>query len=123
MLGVVLDHDLIPSAPDNSSWARVTTLESQSSENVETALRLVVDRVIPLSRDLPGWKGALALATQDRRRGLVITLWDSMENMVASAQTMGKTLRAAGEGAGMEVVTGVERFEVVGDELAGEASG
>jgi hypothetical protein len=113
----VLEHDLIPESPDRRTWARITTFESQISEDVEAALRVVVDEVIPRSRVLPGWKGALALATEGRERGLVITLWDSVENMVSSGRSMSRELRGAGETAGLEVARGVERFEVVLEEL------
>jgi hypothetical protein len=119
----VLDHDLTPSAPDTRTWAHVTTFESQSYEDVEASLRVVVDHVIPLSRNLPGWKGALALATEDRHRGLVITLWDSVENMVGSGRTMRQELEGAGEGAGTNVAVGVERFEIVLEDLPGATPG
>jgi hypothetical protein len=118
----VIDHDLIPSAPDTRTWAHVTTLESQSYGDVEAALRVVVDQVIPLSRNRPGWKGAFALATEDRRRGLVITLWDSVENMVGSGRAMREELQGASLGSGA-VVAGIARFEVVLEDLPGGTSG
>jgi heme-degrading monooxygenase HmoA len=106
----VLDHDLIQETPDTRTWARVTTFESESSERVEDALRKVVDHVTPLVRELPGWKGTLALATENRRRGLVVTFWDSVEHMVASGRTTAE-LRADAD-----VVAGIERLEIVHEE-------
>ena len=108
----MFDHDLIRDTPDTRTWARVTTFESKESGDVETALRVVVDQVVPLSRDAPGWKGAMALATQD----LVITLWDSVENMHASARIIGQELQGASEGTGLSVIAGSERLEIVLDE-------
>jgi hypothetical protein len=113
----VLEHDLIPESPDGRTWARITTFESEASEDVEAALRVVVDEVIPRSRVLPGWKGALALATENRQRGLVITLWNSVESMVSSGRAMGRELRGGGEIGGLDVATRVERLEVVLEEL------
>jgi len=110
----VLDHDRIPEA-DPRTWARITTLESNSPDDLERALRRIVDQVIPISRELPGWKGALALATESRRRGFVVTFWDSVENLVSSGRTAGE-FRGAGERAGMDVVSNVERLEIVLDE-------
>ena len=43
----------------------------------------------------------MALATQDRNRALVITLWDSVENMHASARIIGQELQGASEGTGL----------------------
>ncbi len=119
----MIDHDRIPTAPDTRTWAHVTTFESQSYEDVETALRVVVDQVIPLARSRPGWKGALALATEDRHRGLVITLWDSVENMVGSGHAMREELKGAGAGARLAVVAGMARFEIVLEDLPGGTSG
>jgi hypothetical protein len=110
----VIDHDLIHVTPDSRTWARMTTFESESPERVEDALRRAVDETIPASRELPGWKGSLALATESRRRGLVVTLWDSVENLIASNRSIGELREAAVRYPGVEV--SVARFEVVHDE-------
>jgi len=110
----VIDHDLIPES-DPGMWARVTTFESQSREQVEDALRRVVDDVVPELRELPGWRGALALATENRSRAIVVTFWDSVEALVSGGRTA-RELRRPDGSPGTSVVTGIERLEIVLDE-------
>lgn len=114
----MIDHDLIRNTPDTRTWARVTTFESQVPEHVERALRRAVDETIPLARDLAGWKGALALATETRQRGLVVTFWDSVENLMAGGRSFAELGRE--EGRDPDVVAGIQRFEVVHDERPDE---
>lgn len=111
----MLDHDRIPE-PDPRAWARVTTYESQSSELLENVLRLAVDETIPAGRELPGWKGAMALATEERGKGIVITFWDSVETLISSGRAM--HARVGDEQGFVGVTTSVERLEIVHDERA-----
>jgi hypothetical protein len=81
----VIDHDEIRErAP--GQWALMTTYQSQSPEALEAALREAVDESIPGSRDQPGWKGALALASESREHGVVIVFWDSVQSLLANAR-------------------------------------
>jgi hypothetical protein len=108
----VIDHDEIrEGAP--SRWALMTTFESQSPEAVEAALREAVDESIPDSRDQPGWKGALAFATESRQHGVVIVFWDSVPSLLANAH-----LQEAPPPQG--VIRQRDRFEVVHDERPDE---
>jgi hypothetical protein len=108
----VIDHDEIRErAP--SQWALMTTYESQSPEAVEAALRKAVDEAIPGARDQPGWKGALALASENRLHGVVIVFWDSVQSLVANARLQ--------QGLPSEGLNGSRhRFEVVHDERPDE---
>jgi hypothetical protein len=106
----VIDHDAIPEGPPNT-WALMTAFESQSPEGVEEALRKAVDDSIPAARDLPGCKGALALATESRRHGVVIVFWDSVQSLVASARAQ----QDADGGSPPGVTRTRDRFEVVYD--------
>jgi hypothetical protein len=108
----VIDHDEIRDrAP--SQWALLTTYESQSAEAVETALRQAVDDTIPGARDQPGWKGALALANDNRSHGVVITFWDSVQSLVAHTR-----VEQAPTPQGARRTR--DRFEVVHDERPNE---
>jgi heme-degrading monooxygenase HmoA len=115
MLGPVIDHDLIVEK-SSGTWARVTTLESDFGDRLEDVLRQIVDDVIPAERAMPGWMGAVALASENRQRGVVITFWDSVEHLVASGRDARTGAGGAGEGAGLDVVSGVQPLEVVLDE-------
>jgi hypothetical protein len=108
----VIEHDAIPErAP--SQWALVTTYESQSADGVEAALREAVDDTIPAARDQPGWKGALAFASENRNHGIVIMFWDSVQSLVANARLE--------QGPSPEGVRRIrERLEVVHDERPDE---
>jgi heme-degrading monooxygenase HmoA len=108
----VIDHDAIPErAP--SQWALMTTYQSQSPEALEAALREAVDESIPGARDQPGWKGALALASESREHGVVITFWDSVQSLLANAR-----LQLAPLPQGVHRTR--DRFEVVHDERPDE---
>ena len=78
-------------------------------------MRFVAEQAVPAIRDRPGWKGALALESPDGRRGLTLVFWDSLETLVGSAHDTNLFYESAAA-AGVNVVTGVERFEVVLDE-------
>jgi heme-degrading monooxygenase HmoA len=77
-------------------------------------MRFVAEQVVPASRQMPGWKGVLGLASADGRRGLTLTFWDSLEALAASSHDAGQ-FRGAGSTVGMDVVSS-ERLEVVLDE-------
>jgi heme-degrading monooxygenase HmoA len=110
----VLEHDRLPE-PDPRTWARITTFESESPEQVQFVLRQVSEQVTAVARTLPGFSGTLMLASQDRCRALLLTFWDSLEDLVASGATA-RELRSAGARAGVDVVSRVDSLEVILDE-------
>jgi heme-degrading monooxygenase HmoA len=77
-------------------------------------MRFVAEQVVPASRQTPGWKGVLGLASPDGRRGLTLTFWDSLETLVASARDA-SSFRGAASAAGVDVASS-DRLEVVLDE-------
>jgi hypothetical protein len=78
-------------------------------------MRFVEQQVVPTIRELSGWKGAVGLASPDGRRALMLIFWDSLETLVASAGDM-RLFQESAASSGVNVVTGVERFEVILDE-------
>ncbi len=75
----------------------------------------VEQQVVPATRDAPGWKGVLNLASADGRRGMTLTFWDSLETLVASGRDANMFLGSA-SAAGVDVVSRVERLEVILEE-------
>ena len=92
---------------------RVTTFEG-SPENVDRALQLMLNHVLPASRSLPGWQGMLGLVSFDRRHGLVLSFWDSDATLLESGPGLAEIRKRAAD-AGISIGD-VERLEVVFDE-------
>jgi hypothetical protein len=110
----LLEHDRLPE-PDPRPWVRITTFDADSSEQLQLVMRFVADQVVPVSRETPGWKGLLGLTSADGRRGLTLTFWDSLETLVGSSRDARAFYRAE-DTAGVDIVSSVERLEVIMDE-------
>jgi heme-degrading monooxygenase HmoA len=86
-------------------YARVTPSRLPEPGKREEARHLIDEVVVPALRQLPGFRGYLALADPAADRGLAITLWDTREQ----AETFRSTAAAR------EVLTKAEalgyRFE------------
>ena len=83
---------------------------------LELYLRLVRERVLPVVRDIPGFSGYLALTDGERGEVLVLTLWASEQQMLASEETTVQLRSEAADKVGATVVS-VERFRVAISEL------
>ncbi|HEU5211482.1 MAG TPA: antibiotic biosynthesis monooxygenase [Gaiellaceae bacterium] len=83
---------------------------------LELYLRLVDERVLPVVRAIPGFRGYFALSDGERGEVLVLTLWASEQQMGASEETTVKLRSQAADKVGATVVS-VERFRVAISEL------
>jgi heme-degrading monooxygenase HmoA len=61
--------------------------------SLELYLRLVRERVLPVVRAIPGFSGYLALSDGERAEVLVLTLWASEQQMLASEETTVQLLK------------------------------
>lgn len=97
--------------------ARVTTIKGPP-DSADRATQVVREQVLPMARELPGFKGILSLADRSSGDGFTVTLWESEEAMAASDQAA-DAMRGQAVGAieGSEVVS-VDRYEVMIDERA-----
>lgn len=77
---VIYDGDV-----DATKAARVSLLEG-SPESIDAGLDATRGDTLPKVRALDGNVGAIGLADRDQGRVSMITLWDSPESMLASAQ-------------------------------------
>ena len=67
-------------------FARVTQLEIDTVRiDVDDALAIFVDLVLPRLRAQPGYEGASVLTTAEGK-GMVLSLWDTAEHAAADAE-------------------------------------
>lgn len=84
-------------------YARVTPSHLADPSKREEALRLIDEQIVPALRQMPGFRGYLALGDQATGRSLAITLWETQEQaetfrasegvreLLAEAEAMGFT--------------------------------
>jgi heme-degrading monooxygenase HmoA len=84
--------------------------------SLELYLGLVRERVLPVVRAIPGFRGYLALSDGERGEVLVLTLWASEQQLQASEETTVQLRGQAADKVGATVVS-VERFRVAISEL------
>ena len=98
-------------------FGRVTRFAGVADDGtLELYLRLVRERVLPVVRAIPGFSGYLALTDGERGEVLVLTLWASEQQMLASEETTMPLRSEAADKVGATVVS-VERFRVAISEL------
>ena len=98
-------------------FGRVTRFAGVADDGtLELYLRLVRERVLPVVRAIPGFSGYLALTDGERGEVLVLTLWASEHQMLASEETTVQLRSEAADKVGATVVS-VERFRVAISEL------
>jgi len=96
----------------------VTTLQGpagQSADDVEKTTQVLREQALPAARNLPGFKGLLALADRDSGKGITITLWES-EAALQKTEGDANRIRAQAADLTSSEVVSVDRFEVVLDE-------
>ena len=98
-------------------FGRVTRFAGVADDGtLELYLRLVRERVLPVVRAIPDFSGYLALTDGERGEVLVLTLWASEQQMLASEETTVQLRSEAADKVGATVVS-VERFRVAISEL------
>ena len=73
--------------------------------------------ILPRARQAGGWQGLLAFADRATGSQVLVTLWDSQDSMQAS-EHQADQLRQESAEAGSGSIKGVERYEVVFQEVA-----
>jgi heme-degrading monooxygenase HmoA len=94
-------------------FARVTTTQGPP-ENVEQGIKAVQDTVLPAIKQIPGFKGILALADRSSGKMMGVVLWESEDAMRLSEDLANQVRSDSADAGGAEIVS-VERFEVVAD--------
>ena len=92
-------------------YARISTVKVQP-EQVDEAIRIYRESVVPALEGQAGFAGALLLTQPDSGQGISITMWASPEDQVAS-ETSGFYREQLAKFAGLFTVTPVrEVYEV-----------
>jgi hypothetical protein len=84
--------------------------------SLETYVGLVRERVLPVVRAIPGFRGYLALSDSQRGEVLVLTLWAGEQQMRESEETTVQLRSQAADKVGATVLS-VERLRVEISEL------
>jgi len=98
--------------------ARVTTLVGPPERIVETFVASW-DMTNPIVRQLAGYRGASYMVDRYRGKAVVITLWNTANDMYRSEEQLDR-LQGEMVGAWEVDAVSVERFEVAGEERVGE---
>lgn len=91
--------------------ARLTTVQGRP-EQIDDALRLVENDVIPGTKIMPGFKNGFWLADRKSGKLLGITLFDSEKDVESSEPAASQLRKSVSEKLGAEIKD-VERFEVI----------
>jgi hypothetical protein len=78
---------------------------------VTEAMKIGQQQVLPAVRQMPGFRGMLALVDEASGNGMAITLWDSESAMKAS-EVAAERLRATTVSDSGSQVAAVERYQV-----------
>ncbi len=92
-------------------YARITTIHSPR-ERMDKGIEQVRKDVLPLMREVEGFRGLVGLVDRRSNMGLTISLWDS-EDAMQESEEVGDQLRAkAAEAMKAETEPMVNRYEV-----------
>jgi hypothetical protein len=92
-------------------FARLTTLQG-SPDRVDQAIQLTEQRIIPMAKGQPGFKGGYWAVDRSTGRGIAFTLWESQqaEQDSDAAFAQGARDEVAREVAGQ--IVSIDRYEV-----------
>ena len=96
-------------------FARISTFQGPPDQTAE-GIRVAREQILPAARLQEGFLGIYLLYDRESGRSLSITFWETEDDMHASEEAALRARTESAEAAG-EVVVGVERYEVVLQEL------
>jgi len=82
-----------------------------SPEQIEAAVALARDEILPLEREMPGFRGLILLADREERRLVSVSLWESAEQMEDSEASARMLVRLGAQSIGGKRVA-IEPFDV-----------
>jgi heme-degrading monooxygenase HmoA len=88
-----------------------------SVEEIEAAIELGRGEILPLERQMPGFRGLILLADKEAQRLVSLSLWESEEQMQQSEASARMLTRLGAQSIGGKRV-GAEPFEVALLELS-----
>jgi heme-degrading monooxygenase HmoA len=93
-------------------YARKTAFKT-SADNVERATKVFTDEVLPLARNIPGFKGAVALADRSSGDLVAYTLWETEDAMSSSEEQANQIRGESLQKIGALGPPDVQRYEVL----------
>ena len=102
-------------------FARVATFEGVDVAAARGTIEGARERLLLITREMPGWQGVLQLTDAQSGKVMTISLFDTEENMQAAEETfesMPQQVPEVQQVAGRR--TSVERFEVAGGVFRGQ---
>lgn len=88
-----------------------------SSEEIEAAVALAREEILPLEREMSGFRGLILLSDKETGRLITLSLWESEELMLQSEASARMIIRVAAQSLGGKRRS-VEPFDVELFELA-----
>jgi len=92
-------------------FARVSTIQGKS-EQVEDVIRNFRENVIPVAKQMTGFKGSYLLVDRKSGKTVGIALWDTEKNLQASAEAAARLRAQASQAAAAPKPPLVEIYEV-----------
>ena len=96
--------------------ARMFAFEG-SSEEIEAAVALAREEILPLEREMSGFRGLILLSDKETGRLITLSLWESEELMLQSEASARMIIRVAAQSLGGKRRS-IEPFDVELFELA-----
>ena len=96
-------------------FARVSKLQGPP-EMIDQAVQYANENILPRAKQMKGWKGALSLGDRSSGEGLLVTFWETEEDMRAS-EGQGAQLRQQSADQSGGSVGETARYEVLVDEM------
>ena len=96
--------------------ARMFAFEG-SPEEIEAAVALTREQILPLERRMPGFRGLILLSDTEAQRLISVSLWESEEQMRQSEEAARTFVRLGTQSLGGKRLS-IEPFDVAVFELA-----
>jgi heme-degrading monooxygenase HmoA len=96
-------------------FARVSKLQGPP-EMIDEAVRYANENILPKAKQLKGWKGVVSLGDRNTGEGLLVTFWETEEDMLASEEAGVQFRRESADQSG-GAVGETTRYEVLVDEF------
>jgi heme-degrading monooxygenase HmoA len=92
-------------------YGRVSIIEAPA-DKLDEGTKRMRDEIVPALRQLSGCQGVIALVDRTSGKNLVITLWDTEDDLRASEEQANQLRRQAAESVDATAEPQVERYEV-----------
>ena len=93
-------------------YARMTTIHSPR-ERMDAGLDKVKEDIVPLMRQMPGFKGIIGLVDRNSNTGITLSLWEDEQTMRQGEEEGTRLRDEAAKAMKAETEPMVNRYEVV----------